>query len=86
MVACDMYAIDAIKIHSQGPFVLGALLIYLGADQLHKWIVDSRKPLSTPEYLSLLAIIIIIVQWASSPAYLSASLSAARDGGAAGLR
>lgn len=44
-------------------FVLGGLLIYLGADQLHKWIVDSRKRLSVTEYISLLAIIVIIVQW-----------------------
>jgi sulfate permease, SulP family len=44
-------------------FVLGGLLIYLGADQLHKWIVESRRWLSVVEYLSLLAIIVIIVQW-----------------------
>ena len=44
-------------------FVLGGLLIYLGADQLHKWIVESRRRLSKTEYLSLLAIIVIIVQW-----------------------
>ena len=44
-------------------FVLGGLLIYLGADQLHKWIVESRRRLSITEYLSLLAIIVIIVQW-----------------------
>ena len=44
-------------------FVLGGLLIYLGADQLHKWIVQSRRRLSFAEYLSLLAIIAIIVQW-----------------------
>jgi SulP family sulfate permease len=44
-------------------FVLGGLLIYLGADQLHKWIVQSRRRLSLLEYLSLLAIIVIIVQW-----------------------
>jgi SulP family sulfate permease len=44
-------------------FVLGGLLIYLGADQLHKWIVQSRRRLSFTEYLSLLAIIAIIVQW-----------------------
>jgi SulP family sulfate permease len=44
-------------------FVLGGLLIYLGADQLHKWIVESRRRLSVIEYLSLLAIIVIIVQW-----------------------
>jgi SulP family sulfate permease len=44
-------------------FVLGGLLIYLGADQLHRWIVQSRRRLSLAEYLSLLAIIVIIVKW-----------------------
>src|SRR5580658_8270396 len=31
-------------------FVLGGLLIYLGADTLHKWIVQSRRRLSFIEY------------------------------------
>jgi SulP family sulfate permease len=44
-------------------FVLGGLLIYLGADLLHKWTVLSRRRLSLAEYLSLLAIIVIILQW-----------------------
>jgi SulP family sulfate permease len=44
-------------------FVLGGLLIYLGGDQLYKWIIASRQRLSVTEYLSLLAIIVIIVQW-----------------------
>jgi SulP family sulfate permease len=44
-------------------FVLGGLLIYLGVDGLHKWIIQSRRRLSLVEYLSLLAIIVIIVQW-----------------------
>ncbi len=44
-------------------FVLGGLLIYLGADLLHKWTVLSRRRLSLTEYLSLLAIIVIIMQW-----------------------
>ncbi len=51
-------------------FVLGGLLIYLGADQLHKWIVESRRRLSVTEYLSLLAIIVIIVQWGFVPGVL----------------
>lgn len=51
-------------------FVLGGLLIYLGADQLHKWIVESRKRLSLTEYLSLVAIIVIIVQWGFVPGVL----------------
>ena len=44
-------------------FVLGGLLIYLGGDQLYKWIIESRRRLSVTEYLSLLTIIVIIVQW-----------------------
>jgi sulfate permease, SulP family len=51
-------------------FVLGGLLIYLGADQLHKWIVESRRRLSKTEYVSLLAIIVIIVQWGFVPGVL----------------
>lgn len=51
-------------------FVLGGLLLYLGADQLHKWIVESRRRLSIVEYLSLLAIIFIIVRWGFVPGIL----------------
>lgn len=51
-------------------FVLGGLLIYLGADQLHKWIIESRRRLSVLEYLSLLAIIVIIVKWGFVPGVL----------------
>jgi SulP family sulfate permease len=51
-------------------FVLGGLLIYLGADQLHRWIVQSRRRLSLIEYLSLLAIIVIIVKWGFIPGIL----------------
>ncbi|MEH2524625.1 MULTISPECIES: SLC26A/SulP transporter family protein [unclassified Bradyrhizobium] len=51
-------------------FVLGGLLIYLGADQLHRWIVESRKRLSKTEYVSLLAIIVIIVGWGFVPGVL----------------
>ena len=51
-------------------FVLGGLLLYLGADQLHKWIVESRRRLSKLEYLSLIAIIAIIVVWGFVPGIL----------------
>jgi SulP family sulfate permease len=51
-------------------FVLGGLLLYLGADQLHKWIIESRKRLSKLEYLSLIAIIAIIVTWGFVPGIL----------------
>ncbi|KRR10979.1 SLC26A/SulP transporter family protein [Bradyrhizobium valentinum] len=51
-------------------FVLGGLLLYLGAGQLHKWIIESRKRLSNIEYLSLLAIIAIVVTWGFVPGVL----------------
>jgi SulP family sulfate permease len=58
-----MLAFAPVMLGYMPKFVLGGLLIYLGADQLHKWIVQSRRRLSFSEYLSLLAIILIIVQW-----------------------
>ncbi|WP_369720313.1 MULTISPECIES: SLC26A/SulP transporter family protein [unclassified Bradyrhizobium] len=51
-------------------FVLGGLLLYLGADQLHKWLIESRRRLSKLEYLSLIAIIAIIVVWGFVPGIL----------------
>lgn len=44
-------------------FVPGGLLLYMGFDQLKRWIVDSRRRLSTTDYVSLLAIVVIIMQW-----------------------
>jgi sulfate permease, SulP family len=44
-------------------FVLGGLLLYLGLDLLKVWAVESAWRLSRIEYLSLLAIMLIIVQW-----------------------
>jgi SulP family sulfate permease len=44
-------------------FVLGGLLFYLGSDQLYRWTIQSRRRLSIAEYLSLLTIIVIIIQW-----------------------
>jgi SulP family sulfate permease len=31
-------------------FILGGLLIYLGSDQLNRWIIESRRRLSITEY------------------------------------
>jgi SulP family sulfate permease len=62
-VSALMLAVAPMLLGYMPKFVLGGLLIYLGADQLHKWIVESRRRLSKTEYLSLLAIIVIIVQW-----------------------
>jgi len=58
-----MLAVAPMLLGYMPKFVLGGLLIYLAADQLHKWIIESRRRLSITEYLSLLAIIAIIVQW-----------------------
>jgi sulfate permease, SulP family len=62
-ISASMLALAPTLLGYMPKFVLGGLLIYLGADQLHKWIVQSRRRLSFVEYLSLLAIIVIIVQW-----------------------
>ena len=62
-VSALMLAMAPMLLGYMPKFVLGGLLIYLGADQLHQWIVQSRRRLSSTEYLSLLAIIVIIVQW-----------------------
>jgi SulP family sulfate permease len=62
-VSVLMLAVAPMLLGYMPKFVLGGLLIYLGADQLHKWMIESRRRLSKTEYLSLLAIIVIIVQW-----------------------
>ena len=62
-ISALMLAVAPMLLGHMPKFVLGGLLIYLGADQLHKWIIQSRRRLSFVEYLSLLAIIVIIVQW-----------------------
>src|SRR6266403_776723 len=62
-ISALMLAVAPMVLGYMPKFVLGGLLIYLGADQLHKWIIESRRRLSFAEYLSLLAIIVIIVQW-----------------------
>ncbi len=58
-----MLAIAPVLLGYMPKFVLGGLLLYLGADQLHKWIIESRRRLTKTEYVSLLAIIVIILQW-----------------------
>jgi SulP family sulfate permease len=65
-----MLAVAPMLLGYMPKLVLGGLLIYLGADQLHQWIVESRRRLSLVEYLSLLAIIVIIVKWGFVPGIL----------------
>jgi SulP family sulfate permease len=44
-------------------FVLGGLLLYLGANLMYAWLVDSARRISRLEYASLLAIALLIIQW-----------------------
>ena len=44
-------------------FVIGGLLLYLGAEQLYRWTVVSWRRLSRTEYVSLLAIIVITAKF-----------------------
>jgi len=62
-IAVLMLVADPALLSFMPKFILGGLLIYLGVDQLNRWIIESRRRLSTIEYLSLLAIIFIIVKW-----------------------
>jgi SulP family sulfate permease len=43
--------------------VLGGLLLYFGLDLLHRWLLVSWRRLAPIEYLSLLAIAVIIILW-----------------------
>ncbi len=63
VIAASMLVVDPALLAYMPRFVLGGLLLYLGMEQLHRWIVDSRKRLSLLDYLSLLAIILIIIKW-----------------------
>ena len=49
-------------------FALGGLLLFAGARLLHRWLVQSARQLTPLEYVSLLAVAVIIVHGASSPA------------------
>jgi SulP family sulfate permease len=62
-VSALMLVADPALLGYMPKFVLGGLLLYLGIEQLHRWIVASRRRLSPLDYLSLLAIIVIITQW-----------------------
>jgi SulP family sulfate permease len=44
-------------------YALGGLLFYLGARLVYQWLVQSARQLLLIEYLSLLAIAVIIIQW-----------------------
>jgi len=56
-------AIDPALLGYVPKFVLGGLLLYLGGMLIYQWLIASALRLSIPEYLSLLAIAAIIVEW-----------------------
>jgi sulfate permease, SulP family len=56
-------AIDPALLGYVPKFVLGGLLLYLGATLIYQWLISSAFRLSIAEYLSLLAIAVIIVEW-----------------------
>ncbi len=43
-------------------FVLGALLLYLGAQLVYEWLIDAARRISLLEYASLLAIAVLIIK------------------------
>ena len=47
--------------------VLAGLLITIGADSMRRWLVDASRQLALSEYLSLVAIVVIIVGWGFVP-------------------
>jgi sulfate permease, SulP family len=63
VVAALMLVVDPTLIRFVPKFVLAGLLLYLGADQFNKWIIESRRTLSFVDYLSLLSIVGIILVW-----------------------
>jgi SulP family sulfate permease len=62
-VAASILAIGSGFIAYVPKFVLGGLLLYLGASLMHKWLVDSMRHISWLDYASLLVVALIIVQW-----------------------
>ena len=44
-------------------FVLGGLLLNLGAGLVNKWVVESKKMLAGLEYVVLLTVMIVILKW-----------------------
>ncbi len=57
-----MLAVDPSFLAWVPKFVLGGLLLYLGASLMYEWLVDAARRISLLEYLSLLAIALLIVQ------------------------
>jgi SulP family sulfate permease len=62
VVAALMLLADPAFLAYLPKFVLGGLLLYLGGTLIHEWLVDSARRLTLIEYISLLAIALLILQ------------------------
>jgi len=63
-VICALFlAVDPALLGYMPKFVLGGLLLYLGGTLIYQWLIKSASRLSLAEYLSLLVIAGIIVEW-----------------------
>jgi SulP family sulfate permease len=63
VIAAAMLVIDPWFIAYLPKSVLGGLLLFMGIDLIHRWIVQSARRLPVIDYLSLLAIVTIIFFW-----------------------
>lgn len=62
-MAAAMLVLDPSALAYVPKFLLGGLLLQLGAGQVRRWMLTSRRRLSLAEYVSLLAIVVIILHW-----------------------
>ena len=72
-----MLTVDPSFIACIPKFVLGSLLLYLGASLMYEWLVDAARRISLLEYGSLLAIALLNVQFGYKPVCSSGSSSVA---------
>jgi sulfate permease, SulP family len=61
-VAALMLLVDPAFLAYVPKFVLGGLLLYLGGALIYEWLIQSARRLSPIEYISLLAIALLILQ------------------------
>ena len=61
-VAALMLLVDPAFLAYVPKFVLGGLLLYLGGALIYEWLIQSARRLSLIEYISLLAIALLILQ------------------------
>jgi SulP family sulfate permease len=62
-ICAFVLAVDPALLGYVPKFVLGGLLLYLGGMLIYQWLINSALRLSLAEYLSLLAIAVIIIEW-----------------------